>query len=146
MANSLSIGGALLLILAIDAIFFLGQTAIVNINPDSTLTYISAHEISVYDAGNRTISTSNSLNNLPSGNPTVDAGSDGGLFVDVFTAIWNFLGTIPGLNILFTILSGFTPFLAAIGLPPEFVFAVGAVWYGTTFFLLVAFITGRGGN
>lgn len=144
LANSLSIGGALLIVLAIDAVLFMGQEAIHSINPDSQLKFLVSPAIGAYNAGNYTLNQAAPVNNLPSGNPSIGPG-DGNLFVDTFTAVWNWISSIPGLNVLFAVLGGPTAYLQELQLPLEFIFAVGAVWYGTTFFLFVAFITGRGG-
>lgn len=142
MANGLSIGGALLLMLCIDGVMFLGQVAIHNINPDSTLTFMQGSALDSYNAGNYTLNQNDPGSLLPSGQPSISPG-DSNLFVDTFTALWNWFASVPGLNIIFAILGGPTIFLSAIA-PIEFVFVVGAVWYGVTLFLLVAFVVGRG--
>lgn len=143
--TNMSIGAALLLILAIDGMLYLGQVAVHNINPDATLSFISGSSLSDYKSGNTTIDQSNTLSKLPSGKPSLSPG-DGNLFIDTFTALWNWFGDIPGLSTIFKVLGGPTAYVTVLAPEaPEFVFVVGAIWYGTTFFLFVAFLLNRGG-
>jgi hypothetical protein len=149
----LSVAAALLLVLCIDGILFAGQSAIHDISVEmgtgANLTFLNYHDsfISSFDAGNYTVSTNNSAGGLPDANPSVSADT-GDIFTDTFTSIKNWFtdavsGIGKGIRIFFGILGGPYTYVSAMNLPSWFAYMIGAIWYGLTFFLIVAFITGR---
>ena len=150
--GALTVGSALLIILCIDAVLFAGQNAINDISAEmgeGTGTHFFNYQnsfISGFDNGNYTISTNGSINELPNVNPSVSADT-GDIFTDTFTSVKNwFLDTTigKGVRIFFGILGGPYNYIAALQLEQQwFNYMIGAIWYGLTLFLFVAFIVGR---
>lgn len=140
----------LIIILCVDAVFFLGQVAVTEANPSVNSTVF-------FDCDNSTLSSYGNCNDLsniknpkdalPSGTESVDP-TTGGVYTDVFTSILSFIKDVPIIGDLLKLLSGPAQFLGAEGLnlPSSFVWAVGTMWYGLTFFLLISFIWGRQGE
>jgi len=139
-ADNLTI--TLLIILSIDIIFLLASTAIIDMNPEGTTFYdYDSSFIKDFDAGDKTINTSQAGLQLPAGEDSVsDTGSS---FADIFKTgkSW-FLDTI-GLSYLINFLGAPIIFLGMLNLPSLFIFAIGALWWGTTLFLIISFLLGR---
>lgn len=78
---------------------------------------------------------------FPSANPQVDVTS-GGIFVDTFNAVKNWLLNTLGLKYLVDLVKAPAVFLSYLGLPDPIVFAIASLWYGITLFLLINWVKG----
>jgi len=134
---------ALLIILAIDVVFFLGQESLHNINPDGT-QFSTAHLINSY-GNNYTINPDDVSLELPDVEGSINV-ETGNIFTDSFTAIKTWFSDTTGLTYLKNFVGAPVTFLNAI-LPDEnykmFIFAIAGLWYGLTLFVIVAFAIGR---
>lgn len=136
------ITAALILMLSINVVLFLLQTAVTDINPAGTQFFnYASSPISNYDTGNYTLTT-DIAGQLPQGQSSVGI-SDSGFFTDLFTTVRAWFFSIPGVPILVGIVSAVPNFLQALQLHEAFTFAVSALWYVTGIFLVVAFWLGR---
>jgi len=134
---------ALLMVLSIDVFLFLGQTAITNINPEATKFFnFSGTLISSADAGGYVVNVSDPHNTLPSQN-IITAGDNSNLFTDIFSVIRGFFLDTLGLKYVFGVLGGPVVYIKYLNLPVEFTYAVGALWYLLTLYLLLMVISGR---
>lgn len=133
---------ALAIILAIDLMFFLGQTAILNINPDSPTSFFTRQDslILSYDSGNYTLNE-DVASELPSSVNTVST-SDGNIFTDTWNAVKNWFLESTGIKFLLDIVNALPNFIKACGAPIEVSFAIGAFWHGMTLFLLISYLKG----
>jgi len=145
MAN---ITSALLIVLGINVIMFLAQTAILDLDSEGTSFYnCEGSIIAGFDKNNCTTSLyvlndDDPKSVLPTGAKSVDPDT-GNIFTDAFTGVKTWLLDSTGISYLTNMLSAPTNILKAIGVPSAFSFAIGALWYGITLFLLVAFLFGR---
>ena len=136
----------LFLMLCIDGFLFMGQTAVIDINPSLEEGFYpySGTLISEYDAGNQT------LKNNPDQTISEVTGAQsvseetGNIFTDIFNGIKSFFTKAgAGVKYVFGIVNAVPAFLNAINAPPLFVFTVGAMWHGITVFLLILLMFGR---
>lgn len=145
MAN---LGVALAIVLGINIMLWLGQVAVIQLNPAGPVFYNCKNSmIGGFEANNCQSSTyilndSNTAGQLPSGGATISVGS-GSFFVDTFSAITGWFGQATGLNYVYNIMAAPANFIKALGVPEEFGFAIGAFWYGFSLFIIVAFFFGR---
>jgi hypothetical protein len=143
MDNKLAM--ALIIMLVLDVIFFLTNTAMVDINPaGSTLYDYDSSFISDYDIGNYTLQdVEGGRSILPEGTASVST-ETGNVFTDTFKTSSNWIQTAgKGLNYLTEFLGGPTTILRDINAPREVTFSIGALWYILTLFFIIAFILGR---
>lgn len=142
------LGNALAIVLAVNAMLFLGQIAALEMNPQGPQFYNCADNIlGTFEASNCT-STTYVLNDADPATQLSTSGSEievnsGNIFTDTFSAAMNWFTDATGLKYLYNIVAAPTNLLKAIGVPSAFAFAVGAMWYGFTLFLILAFIFGR---
>ena len=137
---------ALVFVLCVNVILFLAQAAIDDINPGGDFYNCEGSLLSKFDAGNcsgstHTLADGSPISLLPSAEP-IEAG-DGGLFTDIFGSIKTFFTDTLGLGYLSDMISAPKRFLSVMGLPDAFAFAIAALWYGITLFLIVSFFWGR---
>lgn len=134
---------ALVVVLAINVMLFMGQAGAMALNPDSSPVFYSEDGslLSNFDEGNYT-TPSDPKTLLPSGEASVNP-ETGNIFTDIFSATKNWILETTGLSYLLDLLGAPANFLKAIGLPSAFAWAIGSLWYGITLFLIVAFILGR---
>lgn len=133
---------ALVIVLSINVMLFLGQAAALSMNSDGVVFYNNEGTVlSDFDNGNYTI-PNNPDDLLPSGESSVNP-ETGNIFTDTFSASRSWILETTGLSYLVNMLGAPAQFLYAIGLPAAFSWAVGALWYGVTLFVIVAFIIGR---
>lgn len=78
---------------------------------------------------------------LPSSEPI--AAGDGSFFTDMFSSVKRFFTDTLGLGYLTDLLGAPKTFLARLGLPPEYAWALGALWYAFSLFIIIAFFWGR---
>lgn len=142
------LGNVLAIVLSVNALLFLGQIAALEMNPEGPQFYNCADNIlGNFEASNCTGTTyvlndANPASQLPSSGSEIEVDS-GNVFTDTFSAAMNWFTGITGLKYLYNILAAPTNFLKAIGVPSAFAFAVGAMWYGFTLMVIIAFILGR---
>lgn len=142
------LGNVLAVVLAVNAMLFLGQIAALEMNPDGPQFYncegsiLGSFEASDCVGGVYVLNDADPASQLPSqgGEITVDSGN---VFTDTFSAAVSWFTESTGLNYLYNILAAPSNFLKALGLPSEFAFAIGAMWYGFTLLTIVAFALGR---
>lgn len=140
---------ALIVVLAVNVMLFLGQAAMIEINPTAPQfincegTPLGSLEATgCTTPGSYVLNSSNPASMLPSGETSVSP-ETGVLFTDPFTAFKTWLLTSLGLSYLVAIVAAPYNFLTALGLPQAFIFAIGTLWYGVTLFLIIAFALGR---
>ena len=133
---------ALAIVLSINVFLFLGQMAVNDINPGQAPQFFNADEqlIGDFDAGNYTLNE-NITDKLPGGEGSVSP-TTGNVFTDLFSTMKNWFLESTGLNYLVAIINAVPNFLKIIGLPKEFVFAIGFFWHAITLFLVINFIKG----
>jgi hypothetical protein len=143
-----SLGTALSIVLGVNIMLWLGQVAILDLNPQATVFYSCTDSIiGSFEASNCASTTyilndSNPQGQLPTGGSTINVGN-GNIFTDTFSSITSWFAKSTGLNYIYNILAAPANFLKALGVPNEFSFAIGAFWYGFTLFIIVAFFFGR---
>ena len=143
--------GALAIILSINAVLFLGQAAV---NAYSVEAGLPANSSLFYACGESTMSQFSDCGNLtldqnpsrflPGGTPGTEV-STGNIFTDVFTSIKEWILDTTGIGFVLSILAAPMNLLKAMNLPAEFAYAIGALWYGITLFVIIAFIWDREG-
>lgn len=139
---------ALVIVLSINVLFFLGQFAMNDINPTGTKFYdcegniMSEFELSNCKGAYFEVDQSYGLGNLPTAESGVSP-ETGNIFTDIFTTAKNWLLQKSGLGYILSILGAPVTFLSSIGLPNAFVFAIGTLWYAITFFLIIAWLLGK---
>lgn len=140
---------ALAIVLSINALFFLMQVSVLNLNPQANLAYNCDGDIlSLVDAQ---ACMENSLYVMNDTNPASILPSQGGdietdsgvVYTDTSSASSTWLSSGHGLNTFQTLVYAPKNILVAIGMPGPFAFAIGALWYLFTGFLIVAFVLGR---
>ena len=140
-----SLTQALTIVIAINMLLWFGQIAITSMNPSSTNFFNNTGTLlDKYDHGGYTIDP-NAVDQLPSSESSVSV-TTGNIFTDLFSTVKNWFLNSTGLSYILNVLSAPMSFLSAIvGLPKEFAFGIGAMWYGITLFLVIAFIRGDSG-
>ena len=142
MASSIS--QALTIVLAINLLLWFGQIAVSELNPESSQFFDKEGSlVNNYDKGNYTLEE-NPINDLPDSESSVSV-TTGNIFTDLFSTMKNWFLKTTGLSYILNILSAPMSFLRALHLPSEFAFGLGAMWYGLTLFLVIAFIRGDNG-
>jgi hypothetical protein len=122
---------ALLVILSINAMMFLGQTAV---NEWGSTTVF-------YDEVSGTCVKSNPTDSLPDTGQSIDP--DTGLgYTDDFGAGSSYLKSDKG-SCTASIMTAPANFLKYMGLPTAFSWAIMVLWYGLTVFLFVSWLLGR---
>lgn len=144
--TDMKVTGALVFILAVNVMFFLGQTAVLKINPDGPVFFNeNDNMIGEYNNGNYTLNE-NVAGELPSNEIAVSPDNEqSGYFTDVWASLsgWFTDTTVGrGVTYLLNIVNAFPHFLAVIGTPIEIVFALGFFWHALTVFLIVIFFKG----
>ena len=142
------LGNVLAVVLAVNAMLFLGQIAALEMNPEGPQFYNCAENIlGGFEASNcatdvYVLNDADPSGQLPSSGSEIEVDS-GNVFTDTFSAAVSWFTGATGLTYLYNVLSAPSNFLKAIGLPDAFAFAVGAMWYGFTLLTIVAFVLGR---
>ena len=134
------------IVLSVNAIMLLGQMSVTNLNPSADVYYhcnnniLADYEASGCTGSELVLKDSNPIGELPTGNSDVDIGN-GNIFTDTFSAA---VGWFSGkATYLYNLLAAPANILKALGTPSEFAFGVGALWYGFTLIVIIAFIMGR---
>lgn len=141
---------ALVIVMSINIMLFLGQVSVLELNPEGDLffnctnTLIGDLEESNCQGNTYALTDTDPVTGLPRTESDVNA-ETGNIFTDTFNAAKDWLTGITGLDYVVAMVTAPKNFLMSIGAPPAFSFAVGVLWYSITFFLLVAWLLGRDG-
>jgi hypothetical protein len=138
---------ALIFVLALDLILFLGQISVnyvaAGMGRPPPFIYNSTGDILDNTGAGYVVNTGNIEGRLYDNPPIVEQDT-GSFFSDAVNGIKNwFVANIPGLNYLIAIVAAPASYLAVIGAPIEVSFGIGAFWFVLTVFLIVMVITGR---
>lgn len=140
---------ALTIVLAVNVMLWLGQAAMLDINPDGS-TYVSCEGslIGGFESNNCTgteysLDETSTLSSLPNVEGQSVPTEENNWFSDMLKSIKNWIFQAPGVSYVTGILSAPFNLLKAMKLPSIFAFAIGAMWYGITLFLIIGFIFGR---
>jgi len=144
MANADSLLSAVILVLSLNLIMFLVGAGIADIggaNPFNTeknvLNKFNSGTNGTYDL------PSDPGAALPGGGATSISPDTGNVFTDTFTSIKTWFVDATGLGWILSILQGPKIILTTMGLPAAAAWAIAALWYGITLFIIVAFLWGR---
>jgi hypothetical protein len=136
---------AMVFVLGLNVLMWLSQAAMLDLNPASPVFYTSDGTMLDQFSGNESLQIDSS--NINDNFPSIDAGvssSSNAAFTDSSTLVGSFLSKIPGVKFAYNVLCAPFNMLKALHLPAEFVFGIGAFWYGITLLVLIAFIFGGG--
>lgn len=139
---------ALIFVLALDVILFLGQISVnyvaIEMNKAPPFIFNTQNSLLNEAGSNYTVNTSGIEGRLFQSETVPSPDTSGGFFTDTVRDVKNwFVQNIPGLNYLIGIVGAPASYLAVIGAPTEVSFSIGALWLILTVFLIVAFIVGR---
>lgn len=141
---------ALAIIISINLMLFLVQTSADKTGAEylegNSTTFFDYDDsmIGSYDTGNYTLDEDI---NLPSAESGVTDASDTGLITDIFNTMKSWFTDTSigrGASYVANAVNGLPNLLKGMGLPAEFVFAVGFFWHSLTLFLFILLLTGRG--
>ena len=135
---------ALVTMLSLTVIMFLGQTAVIEINPSASNFYNCQGSAldNLGDCSSYQLSDTDPAGVLPTSETGVSA-ETGNVYTDTPSGIKTFFLNTLGLGYVLNLLSAPFNLLKSIGLPGAFAYAVGGLWYGVMILLFVAFILGR---
>lgn len=151
---NLNFGGALLLVLLIDAFLFMGQSASDDVRGGLELpnqrfiNFGSQGDLISQKSVNGTLvldtDQTSMQNDFIDATPTIQAGTTDNFFVDTFTAIKNWFFNTRIVRYTTGVLGGPYNYCVALQLDVDwFCYSIGAVWYILTLFLAIAFATGK---
>lgn len=146
--------GALLIVMGINVMLWLGQIAALEMvqpeGPPYTIgpkfyncegSLLGDVEASGCTGSTYVLLDDDPASQLPNQGSEIQVDS-GNVFTDTFSAAVNWFTESTGLKYLYNILAAPSNFLKAIGVPSEFAFAIGAMWYVVTLLLIIAFLLG----
>lgn len=142
---------ALIIVMSINVVLFLGQAAMIEINPAGSTTLITSCKgtvLGTFDKNgctnttNYEIDATNVSRAIPRTSKSVDA-TNGNFFTDAISSIIDWMADGLGIGYVLDILAAPYNFLKVLHLPNVFVFAVGGLWYGVTLLLIIGFIFQR---
>lgn len=136
---------ATIFIVALNVLMFLCSTAMVNLNPDGPTCYNVEGSLigeTMESQGNMSTSETDALDDLPGSQGTVTIGDTIG-FTDIFNNILGWFKSAPGIRYVYGVVSAPYNVFKCMGLPAQFVVAMGTLWYLVSLLILVAFLWGR---
>lgn len=135
-----SLMNALIIVLCINALMMITQTAVLDINPANIFYNGTGGIIETYN-----IDTADPKSELPGGSGDQVEGDTGffSVVTDLFSSFTSWLLDTTGLSSVISILKAPYNYLKAFGLPIEFVNIIGTLWYIITFVLLVLVLLQR---
>lgn len=143
MSNSDGLTTALLIVMAVNVMLFLGQIAVLEINPEGNKFFnYSDSMLSSYDSGDYVINDTDVNSQLPGLVTGVDP-EQGSFWTDPIGTLKSWLLQSTGIGYLWSIVTAPANFLKALGLPAAFSFSIGALWYALTLFLIISWVMGR---
>lgn len=137
------LGKALLFILFLNVLFFLGQFSVATY--DSEVSFFNYQDTNVsmmgqFDKGGYQLNEDVS-GEIPQGTNTIDTETNN-FFTDTWKTLRGWILKIPGANYIYNIVNAVPHFLSMMGVPVEIVFAIGFLWHALTIFLIVNWIKG----
>lgn len=144
MASSDEMLTVVMIVLSLNVIMFFVGYGIEDLGGTNPFNYTD-NALSKYNLGNSTSFDvpTNVSTYLPSGAGTTISPDTGLAFTDIFTSVKNWFVETTGLGHLLNYLSGPKILLTAMNIPAAAAWAITALWYGITLFILIAFIWGR---
>jgi hypothetical protein len=147
----------LLFVICIDAFLFLGQMAIIGINPEASLGSLAdynkdSHILTGYNIGNASASdyqlASANQSNLESLFPASQKVEDTntGFFADIYNTMKGWFFSVIPLGVFLQVIGAPYFFLKAILPSAEYqsvIFIIGALWYVFSIFALIFVLLGR---
>lgn len=137
---------ALVFVLTVNALLFLAQATITDLNPGATFYNSEGSLINNFakgdDLANPQLDTQKTTEALPDAEGSISPDT-GNFFTDTFSSIKRWFTSVPGVNYMYGIVTAPYNMIALMGLPQAFRFAIGSLWYGITIFLIVAFFWGK---
>jgi len=137
---------ALVFVLVVNALLILCSTAVDDINPGSLFYNMDGSCIDSFNAGGTDdpyLDSEGIPDYYPESEGSVEPTSGEGFFTDLFGSIKNWAVSLPGISHVYCIVMSPYNMLKLMNLPEMFNFVIGALWYGLTIFLIVAFFWGR---
>jgi hypothetical protein len=80
---------------------------------------------------------------LPGSEGSVDQSKGTNVFTDIFNNILGWIKSATGIKYVYAIIAAPFNILNCMGLPPEFIAGIGALWYIVTFLIVLGFLWGR---
>lgn len=123
---------------------FITQEAMVNLNPDSPIRWLNESQgnmIAQFDSTGQKTLDENITGGFPTGQASTSPTGTGQDW-DVFSKVSEWLKGTWGVKWIYGIVTAPYYVLKYI-LPQSLAFTIGAIWYGITFMLIIAFIFGR---
>jgi len=136
---------ATIFMVTLNVLMFICSTAMANINPDGPVCYNVEGSLigeTMVGQGNLSVSETDALEDLPGSQGTVTIGDAIG-FTDIFNNILGWFKSAPGVKYVYGVVSAPYNVFKCMGLPVEFVVAIGTLWYLISLLILVAFLWGR---
>lgn len=135
---------ALVFVLAANALLVLANASVEDMNPAISYYNLDGACIGKFgDAETLIIDGESIPGYFPESEGSVEPTSGEGFFTDLFGSIKNWAVSLPGISHVYCIVMSPYNMLKIMGLPEMFNFVIGALWYGLTIFLIVAFFWGR---
>lgn len=136
---------ALIIVMFINALMFLSQVAMYDINPGSNTLYnYNGSALAQFGGSEQVLKTESLDSYIPNADDGQLDTSTGNIFTDIFKSIKSFLFEIPGVKYLSLIVTApYTILNGIFSSHPEMAFAIGTFWWAITIFLIVSFIWGR---
>jgi len=136
---------ALTFVLIMNVLMFLTQAAMLDINPEGPQFFnCKGSMLEGYDKnkceGSPALDNSKISSDLPTAEGSVSP-TTGNLFTDTFSSIKTWFSR--KIDFISQIVTAPYNMLEYAGAPDSFRFAIGTLWYGLTFFLILAFFWGE---
>ena len=144
MGNSIT---ALIFVVVLNALLFMAQFAILDINPSATRFYTTKDDSGIiierFSAnGTYILDDSDSSSKLPTATQSISP-TTGNIFTDTFSSIKSWVSVGTGVNYITGMLSAPYNMLKWARLPDAFCFAIGSLWYAISLFIIVSFFWGK---
>ena len=137
---------ATIFIVLVNVLMFFSSISMLDINPGGSVCYSADGSIigeSIEGAGDGAVLDNDALDQLPSGDGTVESGDSGVIITDVFKNILNWFKSAPGIKYVYGVVAAPYNILKCTNLPNQFIVGLGTLWYLVSFLVLIAFIWGR---
>lgn len=132
----------LAIVLGLNLFLFMGQIAVLDMNPNQTFYNCEGTIVSSFSENCTTGDRLNSATAFNTENLPEQPSSADNPFIDIFNAMKSWFLSEFGSSYLGQVLLAPYNLLSFMGLPVEFIFIIGTVWYGLTFFLLIEWLRG----
>lgn len=139
---------AVLVVMGINLMLWLGQVAAIELNPAGPQFYscqgtlLGEFEANGCTGSGYVLKDTDPASQIPTEGAEIETGS-GNIITDTFGAAVTWFTESTGLKYLYNILAAPSTFLQAVGVPEAFAWGVAAMWYAVTLILVAAFLLGR---